>query len=70
MIIQTKFNVSDIVYFIWNNQVCNAFITSINIQVTKTHSIKIRYTVSYKDLTASLCEESLFLTKKELIKSL
>lgn len=70
MTIKTKFNVGDIVYFIWNNQVCNAPITAINIQITKTHGMKIKYTISYKDLTASLCDSSMFLTKSELIKSL
>lgn len=70
MQIQTKFNVNDIVYFIFNNKVCSAPITSINIHVSKYEKLRITYTVYHKDLTASLHEYSVFSTKDELIKSL
>lgn len=70
MTIKTKFNVSDIVYFIWVNKVCSAIITGINIQVTYLGTVKIKYTVRNSEFSSSLCEDSLFATKEELIKSL
>lgn len=70
MTVKTKFNVDDKVYFIYNNKVYYAPIRSINILVTYTYSVKIKYTVNYDSLTTSLCEESIFKTKEELLKSL
>lgn len=70
MVIQTKFNIDEIVYFIFNNKVYNAPIRSINIQVTYLNTVKIKYTVKNLELSASLCEESIFRTKEELLKSL
>lgn len=70
MTIQTKFNLNDVVYFLVNNKVCSAPITSINIHISKFEKRRITYTVYHKDLTASLHENSVFSTKDELIKSL
>lgn len=70
MTIKTKFSIDDKVYFIFNNKVYYAPIRSINIQITHTYSIKIKYTVSNNALTVSLCEDSVFKTKEDLLKSL
>lgn len=70
MTIKTKFSIDDKVYFIYNNKVYFAPIRAINIQVTYTYSIKIKYTISYDSLTTCINEDSIFKTKEELIKSL
>lgn len=70
MKIETKFNLDDEVFVIWENKVCHAVVTAIDIHISCL-PMKIIYQVQFE--TAGIIgfyEERLFATKQELIDSL
>lgn len=70
MKIETKFNVGDKVFVIWENKVYRAIVIDIDIRVSRL-PMKIIYQVQFE--TAGIIgfhEERLFATKQELIDSL
>jgi hypothetical protein len=67
MIIETKFNIKDVVYFIRNNQVEHSQVVHIDIEANSDIP-KIRYSI--KDQRDYVSEHRLFISKEELLKSL
>ena len=71
MIIETKYNIGDEVWFINHNKVCVSFITDIRVRKNKTN-IKVEYHIEpqHKIVFGVIKEQELFSTKEELLKSL
>lgn len=70
MTIKTKFNIDDIVYFMYDNKVYNGRIKNIKIYIKSDNSIKNIYDIHFARGITYSCEEPLFKTKEELLKSL
>jgi len=67
MVIETKYNIGDIVYFMNSNTVCHDIITKITITSTKEGEDHIIYLLEKYSLYK---EDFLFKSKHELLKSL
>jgi hypothetical protein len=71
MTIETKYNIGDEVWFMWANIVHSAKIDSIwNISVKPEKSVIYQLDMIWHDAPLLFNENSLYLTKEELIKSL
>lgn len=72
MQINTKYNIGDEVYALFNNKVKNFIITGISIVAKEKFPILIRY-ISFNIITGEymkIDEKEIFPTKEELLKSL
>ena len=67
MEVKTKFNVGDMVWYIYNNKVSHLDVTAVSISVYSDSDPIIKYTLHYD---YELDESKLFTTKEELLKSL
>lgn len=71
MTIETKYNIGDEVWFIWDNIVRNAKIDGIwSITVNPEKSIIYQLNMTWHDAPLLFKENALFPTKEELLKSL
>lgn len=80
MKIETKFNIGQEVYFMFNNKVQHAEVLEIDVTVTHLNKecpdakINCRYEVNFKDIVGGgfkfYEEYELFVSKEELLKSL
>lgn len=75
MDIETKYDIDDKVYALWNNVLVESKIISIQVNVKKNQLPDIRYTTDYEyyvspDYSQKLClpEEKFHLTKEEALK--
>lgn len=74
MDIETKYDIGDKVYALWNNMIIESRIISLQVNVNKNYLPDIKYTVDYEyhvsqDYTSKLClpEEKFHLTKEEIL---
>ena len=67
LLVKTKYNIGDKVWYISNNQVQRSDVTGVHICVEPTGNCKVEYTLHYD---WSRAEETLFGSKEELIESL
>lgn len=77
MDIETKYDIDDKVYALWNNVLVESKIISIQVNVKKNYLPDIKYTTDYEydvssDYSQKLCllEEKFHLTKEEALKSI
>ena len=73
MNITTKYNLKDVVFFMYNDKVQQAEIVEIWVRVINDEDIRTRYSVfsdknDVRDLTCEECD--LYSSKEELLKSL
>ena len=73
MRIETKYNINDTVYVLYNNKICQSFILNITASIGKQNHVI--YHISNEGLNncnswQTFNENDVFLTKEDLIKSL
>lgn len=71
MTIEIKYNIGDVVFFIWENKVQSAKIDSIwRITVNPEKTVIYQLDMKWNEAPLLFKENSLFPTKEELLKSL
>lgn len=71
MIIETKYNIGDEVWFIWENKAQSAKIVDIwNITIKPEHLVTYQLDMMWRDAPLLFKEFALYPTKEELLKSL
>lgn len=68
LMVKTKFDIGDKVWFISDNRVLSLDITGARVCVESTENCKVEYTLHFDSSWVS--EDNLFISKKELIESL
>ena len=69
MTVETKFNIRDTVWYIYNNKICSSMISSIRVGI-KEYGTSVIYCVPTLNGSIDLEEKLIFSSKEELIKSL
>lgn len=70
MIIETKYNIGDVVWFQTLGINYNAKITHISVDIFNDGKNIINYNLHYRGFNYERCENELFPTKEELLNSL
>ena len=70
MTIETKYNIGDDVWLLYNNKAVSSRIFRIEVKVDLHLSARIKYYLSGSDIAEFYSEDKLFPTKEELLKSL
>lgn len=70
MKIETKFNIGDTVYFIYNNKIVSEKVYKLYVEKERGSSLSIKYGFEFQYDYAIINEGNCFVTKEELIKSL
>lgn len=67
MVVKTKYDIGDQVWYMSDNKINESDVTGLNICIDKTGHLNIEYTLHFNEKVA---EPFLFRTKDELIESL
>ena len=67
MVVKTKYDIGDQVWYMSDNKINESDVTGLNICIDKTGKLNIEYTLHFND---KIAEPFLFGTKDELIESL
>ena len=70
MTFETKFDIGDALFTMYNNRIKKVTIKGINITKSHTCSVFVHYKVSYLECEFEVNEEDLFATKEEVIEDL